>query len=108
MPEFIGVFIAHNHHEESIFQNPMEGNDHWGLVQLVRALPVTDCQPRINQASAVSADSTPLGNDHSLLHPHRLPHSKAVARALINKEAERAVGIRRPASVKVASPVSFS
>jgi hypothetical protein len=102
MPEFIGVFIAHNHHEESIFQNPMEGNDHWGLVQLVRALPVTDCQPRINQASAVSADSTPLGNDHSLLHPHRLLHPKAVARALINKEAERAVGIRRPASVKVA------
>jgi hypothetical protein len=30
MPEFIGVLIAHNHHEESIFQNPMEGNDHWG------------------------------------------------------------------------------
>src|SRR6266478_972305 len=59
-------------------------------------------QPRINQTSAASAHSTPLANDHSLLHPHRLPHSKAVARALINKEAERAVGIRRPASVKVA------
>ena len=78
-----------------------------GSVRLERC-PVTDSQPRSNQASAASAHSTPLASDHSLLHPHRLPHSKAVARALINKEAERAVGIRRPASVKVASPVSFS
>ena len=27
---FIGVLTAHNHHGESIYQNLMGGNDHWG------------------------------------------------------------------------------
>jgi hypothetical protein len=40
-----------------------------GLARTDRC-PVTDSQPRINQASAASAHSTPLANDHSLLHPH--------------------------------------
>jgi hypothetical protein len=33
------VLIAHNHHEESIFQNLMEGNDHWGLRRLLYNAP---------------------------------------------------------------------
>jgi hypothetical protein len=44
---------------------------------LLERCPVTDSQHKINQVSAVSAHSKPLATGNSLLHSHRVLHSKA-------------------------------